>query len=181
MSNKAFLTTHVGSLPRSQAVVDFIFAKENAKDYDLAAFDACMRDAVDHTVKKQIDAGIAIVSDGETSKISYATYVKDRLSGFAGDSPRNAPADLKLFPSYLERIAKSGGTPQYKRPQCVGEISVKDGDSLHKDIANLSAAAKRHGATEAYMNAASPSVIALVSSTARLPRSGAVAPYAVCR
>ncbi len=88
-------TTHVGSLPRKQEVVDFIFARENGEPYDAAAFDACMAGAVDETVRQQTDAGIDVVSDGETSKISYATYVKDRYTGFSGDSPRNAPADLK--------------------------------------------------------------------------------------
>ena len=85
-------TTHVGSLPRTQKVVDFIFAREHGKPYEEADFDAAMTEAVSETVKKQVDAGIDIVSDGETSKISYATYVKDRYSGFDGDSSRNAPA-----------------------------------------------------------------------------------------
>ena len=97
-------TTHVGSLPRSQEVVDFIFAREHGTPYDGAEFDACMTRSVSETVKKQQDAGIDIVSDGEMSKISYATYVKDRYTGFDGDSPRNAPADLKLFPSFLKRL-----------------------------------------------------------------------------
>ena len=92
------LTTHVGSLPRTQDVVDFIFARENGKDYSQADFDACMTAAVSETLRKQVAAGVDIVSDGETSKISYATYVKDRYTGFDGDSPRNAPADLKKFP-----------------------------------------------------------------------------------
>ena len=118
-------TTHVGSLPRTQDVVDFIFARENADPYDAAAFDACMTGAVSETVRKQVEAGIDIVSDGETSKISYATYVKDRYTGFDGDSPRNAPADLKLFPTFLERLADDGGTPQYARPMCVGEVKSK--------------------------------------------------------
>jgi 5-methyltetrahydropteroyltriglutamate--homocysteine methyltransferase len=95
-------TTHVGSLPRSQAVVDFIFAREHKQSYDQAAFDRTMQEAVLDTVQKQVDAGISIVSDGETSKISYATYVKDRYTGFDGDGPRNAPADLKQFPSFLK-------------------------------------------------------------------------------
>src|SRR6056300_432238 len=98
------LTTHVGSLPRSQEVVDFIFAREKNTPYDAAAFDACMSAAVSETVRKQVAAGIDIVSDGETSKISYATYVKDRYTGFEGDSPRNAPADLKLFPAFLHAL-----------------------------------------------------------------------------
>ena len=105
--------THVGSLPRSQQVVDFIFARENAEKYVQKDFDHTMTTAVDNTVERQQQAGVDIVSDGETSKISYATYVKDRYHGFSGDSPRNAPADLKAYPTFLKRIAESGGTPQY--------------------------------------------------------------------
>ena len=155
------LATHVGSLPRSQEVVDFIFARERGEPYDVAAFDECMTRAVSETVRRQVEAGIDIVSDGETSKISYATYVKDRYTGFAGDSPRNAPADLKMFPSFLERIAQSGGTPQYARPMCVGEVRPKGCDDLDKDIANLTAAMAEHGAERGFMNAASPGVISL--------------------
>ncbi|MDG2406067.1 MAG: epoxyalkane--coenzyme M transferase, partial [Paracoccaceae bacterium] len=105
-------TTHVGSLPRSQNVVDFIFAREREEPFDQASFDRMMRDSVAETVAKQVAAGIDIVSDGETSKISYATYVKDRYTGFSGDSPRNAPGDLKMFPGFLQRLANDGGTPQ---------------------------------------------------------------------
>ena len=154
-------TTHVGSLPRSQDVVDFIFARENGKDYDQAAFDSCMTAAVSETVRKQVGAGVDIVSDGETSKISYATYVKDRYTGFDGDSPRNAPADLKKFPSFLKRLADDGGTPQYARPMCVGEVKSKGQGELEKDIANLKAGMAEHGVERGFMNAASPGVISL--------------------
>jgi 5-methyltetrahydropteroyltriglutamate--homocysteine methyltransferase len=153
--------THVGSLPRTQSVVDFIFAREDGEEYDEKAFDACMTDACSETVRKQLEAGVDIVSDGETSKISYATYVKDRYTGFSGDSPRNAPGDLKLFPSFLERIAQVGGTPQYARPMCTGEVRSKSQGELGKDIANLKAAMARHGANDGFMNAASPGVISL--------------------
>ena len=149
-------TTHVGSLPRTQDVVDFIFAREHAKPYDTQEFDACMTSAVSETVRKQKDAGIDIVSDGETSKISYATYVKDRYTGFDGDSPRNAPADLKRFPSFLKRLADDGGTPQYARPMCVGEVKSKGQAELQKDIENLKAAMAEHGVERGFMNAASP-------------------------
>ena len=155
------LTSHVGSLPRSQEVVDFIFARENENPYDQAAFDAAMTTAVDETVGKQDAAGIDIVSDGETSKISYATYVKDRYTGFSGDSPRNAPADLKMFPTFLERLADDGGTPQYARPMCTGEVKSKGQGELQKDIANLKSAMTKHGKTRGFMNAASPGVISL--------------------
>ena len=154
-------TTHVGSLPRTQEVVDFIFARENNESYDEAAFDNCMKSAASETVRRQCEAGIDIVSDGETSKISYATYVKDRYTGFAGDSERNAPGDLKLFPSFLERLANDGGTPQYARPQCVGEVTSKGQGELEKDIAHLKAGMATHGASRGFMNAASPGVISL--------------------
>ena len=162
-------TTHVGSLPRSQDVVDFIFARERGEPYDEAAFDACMAGAVMETVRRQKEAGVTIVSDGETSKISYATYVKDRYTGFGGDSPRNAPADLKLFPRFLERLAQGGGTPKYARPMCVGEVRPKGQGELQKDIANLKAAMAAHGVERGFMNAASPGVISLFLQNAHYP------------
>ena len=155
------LTSHVGSLPRSQRVVDFIFARENEVEFDLIEFDSTMTNAVQQTVVKQVHSGVDIVSDGETSKISYATYVKDRYNGFSGDSPRNAPADLKMFPGFLERLANDGGTPQYARPQCTGKVSSKDQSELQKDIRNLKSAMKTSGVDRGFMNAASPGVISL--------------------
>ena len=155
------LTSHVGSLPRTQDVVDFIFAREREESYDSNAFDACMTTACAETVRRQVEAGIDIVSDGETSKISYATYVKDRYTGFSGDSPRNAPGDLKLFPTFLERLANDGGTPQYARPMCTGEVTSKGQGELQADLDNLKAGMDQHGATRGFMNAASPGVISL--------------------
>lgn len=155
------LATHVGSLPRTQKVVDFIFARERGAPYDAHEFDAAMTSAVSDTVRKQVAAGVDIVSDGETSKISYATYVKDRYTGFDGDSPRNAPADLKQFPTFLKRLADEGGSPQYARPMCVGPVKSKGQGELEKDIANLKAAMHEHGAKRGFMNAASPGVISL--------------------
>ena len=155
------LSSHVGSLPRTQEVVDFIFARENDLPFNQANFDAAMTAAVEETVGKQAKAGIDIVSDGETSKISYATYVKDRYSGFSGDSPRNAPADLKMFPGFLKRLADDGGTPQYARPMCTGEVKSKGQGELQKDIDNLKAAMAKHGVGRGFMNAASPGVISL--------------------
>ena len=158
---KKILTSHVGSLPRSQKVVDFIFARENEVKYDQTEFDSVMSHAVEQTVLKQVEAGVDIVSDGETSKISYATYVKDRYNGFSGDSERNAPADLKMFPGFLERLADDGGTPQYARPMCTGEISSKGQGELEKDINNLKTAMAKSGIERGFMNAASPGVISL--------------------
>lgn len=155
------LTTHVGSLPRTQEVVDFIFARENGEDYNASDFASCMASACNETVRKQVEAGIDIVSDGETSKISYATYVKDRYTGFSGDSPRHAPEDLKKFPSFMKRLADDGGTPKYARPMCTGEVRSKGQGELQKDIAHLKAAIDANGATRGFMNAASPGVISL--------------------
>ncbi len=162
-------TTHVGSLPRTQKVVDFIFAREREEAYDEAAFDSAMAEACAETVRRQVEAGIDLVSDGETSKISYATYVKDRYTGFSGDSPRNAPADLKQFPSFLKRLADDGGTPQYARPMCTGEVRSKGQGELEKDIANLKAGMAAHGADEGFMNAASPGVISLFLQNQHYP------------
>ena len=155
------LTTSVGSMPRTQKVVDFIFARENETPFEQADFDAAMTEAVDATVARQVASGIDIVSDGETSKISYATYVKDRYTGFGGDSPRNAPGDLKQFPGFLKRLAEGGGTPQYARPMCVGDVNSKGQDELNKDIANLKAGMANNGVERGFMNAASPGVISL--------------------
>ncbi|MGB1176344.1 MAG: cobalamin-independent methionine synthase II family protein [Candidatus Puniceispirillaceae bacterium] len=155
------LTSHVGSLPRSQEVVDFIFARERGEPYDGEAFKACMSSSCAETVRRQAEAGIDIVSDGETSKISYATYVKDRYTGFSGDSPRNAPGDLKLFPGFLERLANDGGTPQYARPMCTGEVTSRGQGELQADIDNLKAGMAAQGIKRGFMNAASPGVISL--------------------
>ncbi len=158
---KKILTSHVGSLPRTQEVVDFIFARERGESYDSDGFRSCMASACAETVRRQAEAGIDIVSDGETSKISYATYVKDRYTGFSGDSPRNAPGDLKLFPGFLERLANAGGTPQYARPMCTGEVTSKGQGELQADIDNLKAGMAAQGVERGFMNAASPGVISL--------------------
>ena len=166
---KRFLTTHVGSLPRSQTVVDQIFMRERGEPVDQARFDAVMRAAVDEVVRLQVAAGVDIVCDGEMSKISYATYIKDRYTGFDGDSPRRTPADLAEFPGFLTRLAAAGGTPAYRRPCCVGPIALKSPEPLRKDIENLKAAAARHGATQLFMNAASPGVVALFQPNRHYP------------
>ena len=160
-STDRILTTHVGSLPRPLNVTELVFAREREEAVDENEFDRVIGDAVESVTEQQRQAGISVPSDGEMSKISYATYIKDRLTGFAGDSPRNAPADLKQFPGFLEKLAKSGGTPEYKRPVCVDRIEVKTLEPLHKDIATQKAAMEKHGFEEGFMNSATPGVIAL--------------------
>jgi 5-methyltetrahydropteroyltriglutamate--homocysteine methyltransferase len=156
-------TTHVGSLPRNERVVELIFAREKGEPLDEATFDAVMAAAVDDAVARQVASGVDIVSDGEMSKISYATYIKDRFTGFDGDSPRRTPADLLDYPGFMDKLRRGGGTPSYRRPCCVGPIGVKTLQPLMKDIAHLKAAVQRHGGagTQGFMNAASPGVVAL--------------------
>jgi 5-methyltetrahydropteroyltriglutamate--homocysteine methyltransferase len=155
------LTTHVGSLPRSAAVTEVVFAAERDEPVDAAVFDATIGQAVADVVARQVAAGVDVVSDGEMSKISYATYIKDRITGFAGDSPRRAPADLEAFPSFLERQAKGGGTPTYRRPRCVGEIRPLTLGPLEDDLRHFAAARTQAGSPAGFLNAASPGVIAL--------------------
>jgi 5-methyltetrahydropteroyltriglutamate--homocysteine methyltransferase len=155
------LTTHVGSLPRSAAVTELVFAQERGEAVDEAEFDRVIGAAVAEVVRLQVESGVDLVSDGEMSKISYATYIKDRITGFDGDSPRTPPKDLEMFPSFLERQAKGGGTPTYRRPKCVGEIQPKTLVPLEADLAHISKAMATHQPHGGFMNAASPGVIAL--------------------
>ena len=152
-------TTHVGSLPRSNELSELLFKKDKKEKIDLIKFDEVVKKDVEKIVKKQIELGIDIISDGEMSKISYATYVKDRIDGFSGESERKAPKDLDDFPSFKERIARTGGTPTYTRPCCTNELKVKDTTSLAKDIKNFKDVLRANNHKEAFMNAASPGVI----------------------
>ena len=156
------LTTHVGSLPRPERVVTQLFAQDRGLNHDPAAFEHVMREEVTAVVGQQVAAQVDVVSDGEMSKISYATYIRHRLTGFEiGEMPRASPRDLDDFPDFKERLAKLGATPKYHRPICRGPIAVKDLSGLHADIANLQAACTTHGAARAFMNSASPGVIAV--------------------
>ena len=152
-------TTHVGSLPRSKRLSEILFKKDKNELFDQGELDKIIEEDVNKIVKKQIDIGIDIISDGEMSKISYATYVKDRLHGFSGESERRAPKDLDDFPSYKEKIAKSGGTPTYTRPCCTADLKIKDTKSLTKDISNLKSALKKNNHSQGFINSASPGVI----------------------
>jgi 5-methyltetrahydropteroyltriglutamate--homocysteine methyltransferase len=155
------LTTHVGSLPRSQAVTDVLFARERDEARDVDADDEVLRTAVAEVVRRQVGIGIDVVSDGETSKISYATYIARRLSGFDGDTPREPGQDLVEFPGLLRKLAERGATAKYRRPRCVAAVAVKDLGPLTTDLRNLQGAVAAAHPSAAFMNAASPGVIAL--------------------
>jgi 5-methyltetrahydropteroyltriglutamate--homocysteine methyltransferase len=161
VSSERILTTHVGSLPRSQAVTDVLFARERGEISDARAAGAVISDAVAEVVRRQVDTGVDIVSDGETNKISYATYIADRFAGFGGDTPREPGQDLVEFPRFMAKLASSGATAKYRRPRCVGEIALKDAGPLHEDLRNFRQAVDAARPAEAFMNAASPGVLAL--------------------
>jgi 5-methyltetrahydropteroyltriglutamate--homocysteine methyltransferase len=162
LSNDRILTTHVGSLPRPQEVVDALFAEDRGEAIDRAKFDDTIRRGVASAVKSQADAGIDIVSDGEMGKISYATYIRHRLTGFEpGNVPRATPADLDDFPEYRDKIAAAGATPKYVRPICKGPIRASNSEPLNQDIARFKDALSRSSVTEAFMTSASPGTIAV--------------------
>ena len=160
-SSDRILVTHVGSLPRSQAVTDVLFARDRGETAAAAAGSATISEAVREVVRRQVEAGVDVVSDGEMSKITYATYIKDRITGFAGDTPREPGQDLVEFPRILKRLAETGATAKYQRPRCVGEIRVHSLQPAQTDVQNMKAATAASTPTEAFLNAASPGVIAL--------------------
>ena len=162
-------TTHVGSLPRSRQITDLVFAREAGVPIDEPGFNRIVGEAVTQIVARQREVGIDLPSDGEMSKISYATYIKDRLTGFDGDSPRRPPQDLELVPTLLERQAKSGATASYRRPRCVGDIAVKNLEPLRLDIENFQTALSASGYSRGFMNSATPGVIALFQPNDHYP------------
>jgi 5-methyltetrahydropteroyltriglutamate--homocysteine methyltransferase len=162
LSTDRILTTHVGSLPRPQEVVDLLFAEDRGEKYDPALFDDTIERAVSDAVHKQAGAGVDIVSDGEMSKISYGTYIRHRLNGFEeGNVPRATPADLDDFPEYRDRLAAMGATPRYIRPVCKGPISVRSTAPLERDLARFRHALAGVSVQDAFMTAASPGTIAM--------------------
>jgi len=159
LNSNRILATHVGSLPRSRTVVDLLFKREHAEAYDQNEFDSVMAQAVLETVRKQFEIGIDIVSDGETSKTGYATYIKDRLTGFSGDTPRQIALDLQDYPEFRSRMAVFAGKQGFKRQSCTGPIEYVGHTDLHKDIAHMQAALSKYPAARGFLNAASPGVV----------------------
>ncbi len=170
-STERILTTHVGSLPRSRELVELLYKKDRGEPYDRAAYDSTVAAGVADAVAKQVAAGIDIVSDGETSKVGYATYIKERLAGFAGHYPRPPHLDLAPYPELREALARMLGKQSFTRAGCVGPIELVDRTAVQTDVANLRAALAAHRATvtEAFVNAASPGVISAFQSNQYYP------------
>ena len=161
-SDGRILTTHVGSLPRPQAVVDQVFAEDRGDAVDREVVERVIGEGVAAIVKQQADCGIDIVSDGEMSKIGYATYIRHRLSGFElGEVPRATPADLDAYPNFRDRQAKEGVAPKYRRPICRGPIAYVNTELMKTDFMHLKNALKGVEVAGAFMNAPSPGVMAL--------------------
>jgi 5-methyltetrahydropteroyltriglutamate--homocysteine methyltransferase len=159
LSTDRILTTHVGSLPRSAELSELLLRKDHDEPYDAAAFDGAVREAVADNVARQAAIGIDVVSDGEASKVSYATYIHERLSGFGGDQPRKPALDLAAYPDFRERIGRLAGRQSFRRSCCIGPVEVQSRQQLRKDLANLREAIGKTRVTEAFMNAASPGLI----------------------
>jgi 5-methyltetrahydropteroyltriglutamate--homocysteine methyltransferase len=168
------LTTHVGSLPRGKEVLAFLFAQDKGEPFDAAQFEAAMVRGVADAVRNQSQAGLDILNDGETSKISYATYIKHRLNGFEiGNAPRATPQDLDDYPEFRDKLAAEGATPKYTRPICRGPISVKTLAPVHADIARLKEALGSVRAAEGFMSAVSPGTIAVFQPNEYYPSHAA--------
>jgi 5-methyltetrahydropteroyltriglutamate--homocysteine methyltransferase len=156
-STDRILTTHTGSLPRPSDLVDMVLRRDAKQPVDEEAFAARVRSAVAEVVRRQAAIGIGVVNDGEQGKPGYATYMKDRLTGFEGEStPPGVSGEAKDFPEYSVRRA---GRASPMRPACNGPIAWKNRDAVRTDIENLKAAVKEVKAEEVFMTAASPGVV----------------------
>src|SRR4030088_317845 len=160
-STERFLTTHTGSLPRPDDLIRMMYAKEEGAPVEREALAARVRAAVAEVVKKQADAGIDLVNDGEMSKPSYATYVKDRLAGFGGTGNTFVYQDLAEFPNLAKRVFGDPGRSRRKTPACNAAIGVRNPQAAQADVDHLKAAFATVDAQEAFMTAASPGVVSL--------------------
>jgi 5-methyltetrahydropteroyltriglutamate--homocysteine methyltransferase len=170
-STQRFLTTHTGSLPRPDDLVRAMYAREEGVPVDAQALERRVASAVAEVVTKQVEAGIDIVDDGEMSKPSYATYVKDRLSGFGGSGNTFVYQDLVGFPNLARRVFGDPGRSRRKTPACDAPIGIRDADAARRDVAHLQSALSavasqdpsgdRHRVEDAFLTAASPGVVSL--------------------
>lgn len=153
-------TTHVGSLPRGPELTPLLLARDAGKPYDADEFDRVVQAAVDEAVRKQVECGVTIVSDGELGKVGYSTYIIERLSGFGGHVDRKPALDLAPLPELRQKLSAIMGSQEFTRASCVGEIKLVNLQPLHDDIRRFRSALDGHGnGTRAFMNSASPGLI----------------------
>jgi 5-methyltetrahydropteroyltriglutamate--homocysteine methyltransferase len=174
LSTDRILTTHVGSLPRPQALVDLLVKKDAEQAYDHAEFDRQVTKAVGEIVAHQVAIGIDVVSDGEASKIGYATYIKDRLTGFGGEPFVPKPQrDLADYPEFRNRMTQFTGPQVFRRLCCIGDVQLRDHDAVKVDIANFKAAIEQSHPADAFMPAASPGVVSAFQPNRHYPTHAA--------
>jgi 5-methyltetrahydropteroyltriglutamate--homocysteine methyltransferase len=170
LSTDRILTTHVGSLPRPQALVELLVRKDHGEAYDHAEFARRARQAVADIVAHQVAVGIDVVSDGEASKVGYATYIKDRLTGFGGEPFAPKPQrDLADYPDFRQRMIQFTGPQVFQRLCCIGPIELHDHDAVTQDIANLKDAMAASKPVDAFMPAASPGVVSAFQPNRHYP------------
>lgn len=168
------LTTHVGSLPRSEMVADVVRAVDEGTAVSDELFDAVVGDAIDVEVDRQKRLGLDIVSDGELSKITYASYIRHRLTGFSGDSPLVTPADLDDFPGAAEHSRhRRASALKFQRPMCTGPVALRTREPIEADIRRIKAAMARHQPQRAFLTAASPGLIAIFHPNRHYPTHAA--------
>ena len=165
-STEHILTTHTGSLPRPPELLDALQCRDRGEG-DGERLDEQVRAAVADVVRRQANAGVSVVNDGEAGKIGYATYVKERLDGFGGEAGMaGLLADMAEFPDYMRRVV---GGIDFAMPACVGPVSYRGLDAVRADIANLQAALDGAGVEDAFLSAASPGVIAVFLQNQHYP------------
>src|SRR5690242_8870317 len=168
-STDRFLTTHTGSLPRPEDLIRMMYAKEEGVPVDDVALSQRVAAAVDEVVRKQAAAGVDVINDGEMSKPSYATYIKDRLSGFGGVGNTFVYQDLAEFPNLARRVFGDPGRSRRKTPACNAPIRVRNAQAAQADVDHLKAALTNVDAQEAFMTAASPGVVSLFCRNEHYP------------
>ncbi|MGI9523116.1 MAG: cobalamin-independent methionine synthase II family protein [Hyphomicrobiaceae bacterium] len=169
MATNRILTTHIGSLPRSELVSDVIQAAEHGTPVNPELHEAVLSEAVESEVERQKAIGIDIVSDGEFSKVTYANYTKDRLTGFSGNSAPVTPADLDAFPGAAETLRRRRMLAQFSHPECTGPVAVRSLDPTKSDIRRMRAAVDKHQPNGAFLTAASPGLIAIFHPNRHYP------------
>jgi 5-methyltetrahydropteroyltriglutamate--homocysteine methyltransferase len=174
LSTDRILTTHVGSLPRPQPLVELLIKKDRDQPYDKADFEAQVTKAVADIVARQVAIGIDVVSDGEASKVGYATYVHERLTGFGGEPFTPKPnRDVADYPDFRRRLELFIGPQQIRRLCCIGDIARQDHESAKRDIDNFKAAIAASKPVDAFMPAASPGVVSTFQPNRHYPNHAA--------
>lgn len=173
-STERFLTTHTGSLPRPEDLLALLYAKENGRDVDGAQFEDHVVRAVTEIVQRQRDTGIDVVNDGEMSKPTYATYVKDRLSGFGGAGSMEAVFSRTAYAQHTVEFPDFRPPPPASAPSltfvsCDGPVAYENAGPLRADIEHLRRAVQGAGAEDVFMSAASPGVIAMFAANGYYP------------